>query len=156
MLYKNNRKPLLYFLTVFCLVVALGGSYFIIKNRIELINEVESKVLGNLLFAVLLLCCNVFLVIMIWYQSKYILQIWQKKDIGIVEIKTWSWFNKNQWNSYPVTIFETKEYWAGAFDLNGSSGQTPVTWLKTPDGKKLILDHQAEFLNGFEETIFDS
>lgn len=103
---------------------------------------------------VLVICCNVFLAVIIWFQNKFILQILEKKDIGIVDIKTWSLFSKCQWNSYSPTIFKSGEYGVGDYISNSGSGQTPVTWLITPEGRKLILDYQAEFVNGFEKIIF--
>lgn len=147
LLYKSKKALILYFVTFISLALAIFGTYYIIKHRQELIAEVDTVELGYLFFIFLLICCNAFLAVIWWIQDRYILEIWQEKDE--IHIRTWSLKKTKSWNTYHRTIFKTKIYWDGDFEIGDRFVQTPTTWLKTPAGKKLILDHNGAFYESF-------
>lgn len=95
---------------------------------------------------VLSLAGNVFLICLFWLDGRYVLRI-ERIDRKHVLITTWRLFRKPKTAKYYDGILRRVlpgRYVGGA--RSASPFRSPCTLLRTPRGKKLLIDHAGDFL----------
>ncbi len=140
LLYHNKRQATLYFVSLLTLALSVFTCYMIFSDWDAFAAEYRSDLsaIGWAIF--MLVTGNVMLGCMVWLSGRYILRIEQTGEKH-VSIQTWSIIGMYKTRVYPLEMLRTAVFYKGVSNYPNAPGVVaPYSVLKTPNGKKLILD----------------
>lgn len=138
--YINRRTPTLYMVTLITVALSIFTFYMIFSDLDNFFVEYSSRQSGILWMVFFLIAGNIMLGCMLWLSGRYILRI-EEAEEGFVYIKTWSIIGRHKTRKYPDNLLDTAMFRKGVSNHPGAPVVVaPYSVLKTPTGKKLILD----------------
>lgn len=149
LIYSNNRVGMLYALSCLAAGISLFTCLKVWKDSALIFSSLNLSFPSSLLgLFVLLMVGNIFLLCLFWLDSRYVLKI-ERVNQNYVLITTWRLLRKSKKTRYYDGILRDVKpiehphnlYWTPMV-------QSPWTLLKTPQGRKLVIDHSGDFLEG--------
>lgn len=152
LIYENKRQPILYFVSIIVIALAVFIFYMIFSDWKEFASEYSSRFSAIAWTAFMLVAGNAMLLCIIWLNGRYVLQI-EKSTENHILIKTWSISGFHKTRKYPESMLENPIFNFG----NASFSHVPTvkaSWwkLKAPNGKSFVVDLQGEFFYSFKES----
>jgi len=140
LIYESKRQPALYFISIITVALSIFVFYMIFSDWEEFALEYSSEFSAVAWTVYMLVAGNAMLVCMLWMNGRYILQI-KKADENYIFIKTWSILGFHKTRKYPADILKTTVFHKGISKYPDTPVVVaPYSVIKTPKGKKLILD----------------
>ncbi len=138
--YINRRTPTLYMVTLITVALSIFTFYMIFFDLDNFFIEYSSKLSGIFWMIYFVIFGNILLICMLWLSGRYILKI-EEAEEGFVYIKTWSIIGLHRTKRYPKAITTSGTYYHGRANLPSTPVvNAPFSVLRTPSGKRLILD----------------
>lgn len=151
MLYQNRRAVTLHIISLLTLTLSVFVLYMIFSDLEVFLKEYSSNAAGIGWMIFMLLAGNIMLGAMLWLSGRYVLRIWASEN-GQVMVQTWSFFGIYRTSHYPETILKNPQFRFGNANFSHVPTVNAPWWkLKTPKGKTLVLDMQADFSFDFKE-----
>lgn len=147
LIYSNNREKVLYALSGLVVIISFFVCFRIWEDSARLFSFLDLPLFVSILgLIVLSLAGNVFLICLFWLDGRYVLRI-ERIDRKHVLITTWRLFRRPKTVKYYDGILKTvfRGRRVGRH-RSASPFRSPCTLLRTPRGKKLLIDHAGDFL----------
>lgn len=147
LLYRSNRQPALYFISVLTLALSIFVFYMIFSDWSGFALEFSSRFSAIAWAIFMLVAGNIMFCAVLWLNGKYILRI-EQADENYIFIKTWSLFGVHKTRKYPADILSTAIFYTGITKgYRTPLVIAPYSILKTSSGKKLVLDKRGSWVS---------
>lgn len=145
-LYVNKRSKTLYAVSILTATLSVFVFYMIFSNLELFLQEFETNVHAIFWTTFMVIMGNIMFLCMLWMSGRYVVRVTQLPD-EFVAIKTWSILGWNRTKIYPESVWKNSVYQEGKANYHGvPSVNAPWLRLKTPSGKTLVVDLDADFL----------